>query len=121
MHKSMHELPPWLPYAPDDKQGHDNAAVRKREDTAELHRKKKSEAIESCFLRPTYELDIGRGSARARDHPPALMLYAPLLPNLHLRVADPTVLYTEFVNLAQRISSRNRLKNACYIVSRDPR
>ena len=49
VHESMHELPPWLPYAPDDKQGHDNAAVRKREDTAELHRKKKSEAIESCF------------------------------------------------------------------------
>jgi hypothetical protein len=45
----MHELPPWLPHAPDDKQGPDEAAVRIGEDTgnfAELH-KQTFEAIRS--------------------------------------------------------------------------
>ena len=92
---------------------------------AELYRKKKSEAIESCFSRPTYELDIGRGSTRnTRPSPSANAVRensaAPRV-LIYTFGSRPTVLYTEFVNLAQRISSRNRLRNACYIVSRDPR
>ena len=78
VHESMHELPPWHQMTSKDVTMPRGGNVK----TAELYRKKKSEAIESCFSRPTYELDIGRGSARTRDHLPALMLYVRIPPLL---------------------------------------
>jgi hypothetical protein len=92
----MHELLHWLPHAPHYKQGPDEAEARIEEETGNF---------------ANSELYRSRSNLGANTAP--ILLSAFPLP--------PRTTTTEFANLAQHISSKGRLRNACYIVSGDPR